>query len=141
MRRVIIIGVALAVAASCCGCRKLLGERKGPTAPGPEAPAAGAAPGLAGDYAGAGTNPDGSAYACDVKITPRGSVYAVAWYFDGRLGYEGSGILKGDTFVVGYAGPRGYGVVAYAVKADGSLDGTWTGKGATTTGTEKLTRK
>lgn len=30
---------------------------------------------------------------------------------------------------------------AYAVKADGSLDGTWAGKGGLKLGTEKLTRK
>jgi hypothetical protein len=140
MRRVGILVVALAVAASCCGCKKLLAGRKGPSEPVPEVTAGGGAA-VAGNYAGAGTNPDGGTYACDVTVAERGNVYRVMWYFDGELGYEGTGILKGNTFVVGYAGPQGYGVVAYTVKADGSLDGTWTGRGATNTGTEKLTRK
>ena len=46
----------------------------------------------------------------------------------------------GKTFAAGFADRQGYGVVAYTVNADGSLDGTRTGKGATKTGTEKLTR-
>jgi len=140
VKRAIIIGVIVAVAVSCCGCKKLLGGRKGPGESVPEV-TVGEGAALAGTYAGAGTNPDGGTYACDVTVAKRGSVYRVMWYFDGKPGYEGTGILKGNTFVVGYAGPQGYGVVAYTVKADGALDGTWTGKGATRVGTEKLKRK
>ena len=140
MKRAIILLIAVAVAASCCGCKKLLAGRKGPGEPVPEV-TVGEGAAVEGSYAGAGTNPDGGTYACDVTIEKRGNVYGVMWYFDGKPGYEGTGILKGDTFVVGYAGPQGYGVVAYTVKADGSLDGTWTGRGATKTGTEKLKRK
>lgn len=42
------------------------------------------------------------------------------------------------SFAVGFASPAGYGVVAYTVGADGSLDGTWTGAGGTKTGAEIL---
>jgi len=78
---------------------------------------------------------------CDVTVSGKGDAYRVMWYLDGRLGYEGAGIAKGNTFVVGYAGPQGYGVAAYTVKADGSLDGTWAGKGSSNLGTGKLIRK
>ena len=143
MKRAIILVIVVAVAASCCGCRKLLAGRKAPGEPGPEVTAGGEAAGAAveGSYAGAGTNPDGGTYKCDVTVAKRGNVYGVMWYFDGKLGYEGSGILKGNTFVVGYAGPQGYGIVAYTVAADGSLDGTWAGQGGTELGTEKLAKE
>ncbi len=143
MKRAIIIGVIVAVAVSCCGCKKLLGGRKAPGEPVPEITAgeeAGAAA-VVGSYTGAGTNPGGGTYSCDVTVAKRGNVYRVMWYFDGKLGYEGTGILKGNTFVVGFANPQGYGVVAYTIGRDGSLDGTWTGAGGTKVGTEKLKRK
>ena len=143
MKKIICVLAAAALALALAGCCKsIFGGKKGETR-GPngslatEAPAAG----VAGKYAGAGTNADGSAYKCDVDVTPAGKIYKVVWYFDGQPGYEGTGILKGKTFVVGFANQQGYGVVAYAVNADGSLDGTWAGKGATKAGTEKLTKK
>ncbi|NIT37035.1 MAG: hypothetical protein GTN49_11150 [candidate division Zixibacteria bacterium] len=97
---------------------------------------------VVGEYQGSGTNPGGQgSYTCDVAITKSGDVYAVQWFFDGELGYEGVGIVKDDLFCVGYTSSGSYGVVVYEVKADGSLDGTWTGAGATNVGTEKLKRK
>jgi len=139
MKKVTWLATALVVVAAVIACSTLKGlkeGRGGPTTPLTEAPSGD----VAGKYAGTGTNADGSAYKCAVEITRAGNVYKVGWYFDGKLGYEGTGILKGNTFVVGFANERGYGVVAYTVKPDGSLDGTWTGKGATKAGGEVLRR-
>jgi len=97
---------------------------------------------VVGEYRGEGTNPGGQgSYTCDVKITRSGDVYAVQWYFDGSLGYEGVGIMKGGLFCVGYTSSGGYGIVVYTINADGSLDGTWAGKGSAELGTEKLTKE
>lgn len=135
------LAAALALACSVCACKKLKEMREGPGGPLPFGERGTEPAGVEGKYTGSGTNPDGGSYECDVTVSRKGDAYAVTWYFDGRLGYEGSGIMKGNTFVVGFAGPQGYGVVAYAVKADGSLDGTWAGKGSSKLGTEKLTRE
>lgn len=135
------VAAVLALACSLCACKKLAEMRKGPGGPLPFGGEERATAALEGNYTGSGTNPGGGSYECDVTVSREGDAYRVMWYFGGALGYEGTGILKGNTFVVGYAGPQGYGVVAYAVKADGSLDGTWAGKGSSTLGTEKLTRK
>ncbi len=138
------LAAALALACSLCACKKLKEMRGGPGGPLPfgEGGTEGAGGvGVGGTYTGSGTNPDGGSYECDVTVSRKGDAYGVKWYFDGQLGYEGAGILKGNMFVVGYAGPQGYGVVAYTVKADGSLDGTWAGKGSSNLGTEKLARK
>jgi len=142
MKNALRLTAAAAIFLSLLACKKLEGLRGGPEEPLPavEAGEAGGA-NVEGKYAGAGTNPEGGTYSCDVAVTGRGSVYSVMWYFDGQPGYEGTGIVKGNTFVVGYAGPQGYGVVAYTVKADGTLDGTWTAAGATRVGTEKLEKK
>jgi hypothetical protein len=96
---------------------------------------------VAGTYTGGGTNPGGAgSYDCDVVITKTGEAYSVQWYFGGALGYDGVGIMKNGLFCVGFANPDGYGVVVYDVKADGSLEGVWTGPGAEDLGTETLTK-
>ena len=97
---------------------------------------------ITGTYEGSGENPGGAGgYDCTVEISKTGEGYMVVWFFDGQPGYEGSGILKDNTLVVGFANPNGYGIVAYTVNPDGSLDGTWAGAGGTTMGTEMLKRK
>jgi hypothetical protein len=143
MKRWVLVSVILAVAAVPIACKKLEQLKKSPDSPLPFAGEESTAPAgaVGGKYAGSGTNPDGGSYDCEVTVAPRGKVYDVMWYFDGQPGYEGVGILKGKTFVVGFASGAGYGVVAYTVKADGSLDGTWTGQGGTKVGTEKLAKK
>ncbi|MGD8720103.1 MAG: hypothetical protein PVH29_14945 [Candidatus Zixiibacteriota bacterium] len=143
MKRWVLAFVALAVAAVPIACKKLEQFKKSPDSPLPFVGGESTAPAgtLGGTYGGSGTNPDGGSYICEVEITPRGKVYDVVWHFDGVRGYEGVGILKGDTFVVGFVSAAGYGVVAYTVKADGSLDGTWTGQGGTRVGTEKLKKR
>ncbi len=140
MKTILWLAVIAAVALGPLGCcKKFGGGKKGPTAP--LSTREGGVRDIEGSYRGSGTNPGGGSYKCDVDISKAGSVYRVKWYFDGRLGYEGTGVLKRNTFVVGFANDQGYGVVAYTVKGDGTLDGTWTGKGNSRVGTEKLTRK
>ncbi len=141
MKRAICLAAAFAVVASFAGCKKLERLAKSPGGRGPAAGGGEAAGSVEGEYVGSGTNPGGGSYKCEVTVTRSGKAYRVMWYFDGKPGYEGTGILKGDTFVVGYVGPQGYGVVAYEVKADGSLEGTWAGKGSPKLGTERLERK
>lgn len=143
MRKLFACAAALAVLCAFMGCCKGIKDKVTKETKTLETtPGGGAVAGaIEGHYAAAGTNPDGSSYKCEVEIKKNGQAYPVAWYFDGKLAYEGTGILKGNTFVVGFINPQGYGVVAYDIKADGSLDGTWTGKGATKAGNEKLTKK
>lgn len=103
---------------------------------------AAAAADLAGSYRGHGINPGrGGSYDCEVAIKQNGEVFAVKWFFDGKLGYEGVGIIKNGLFCVGYAAPNAYGVVVYEIKTDGTLEGVWTAPGFTELGTETLKRK
>ncbi len=140
MKKLTWLAVAAVVVASVVACSKLTGGKKETPGPaGPVATEAGAA--VEGNYTGAGTNPGGGSYKCDVTVAKAGTVYKVTWYFGGKPGYEGMGVVRGNTFVVGFANSSGYGVVAYTVNADGSLDGTWTGKGATKVGMETLKKK
>jgi hypothetical protein len=142
MRRYLIITLVATLALiQFFGCGKLLKRDEAK-----ETPFTTDAPPVKGDitgtYIGKGENPGGAgSYDCTVEISKSGEGYLVAWYFDGKLGYEGTGILKDDTLAVGFANPNGYGVVAYTVNPDGSLDGTWAGAGDFKTGTETLKRK
>jgi len=143
-KTLVVLGAAVLALALVNGCCKNLVKGKStPGEPVPiklgEGPAGSAAVG--GRYAGGGTNPDGSTYKCEVEVKPAGKVYQVMWYLDGNPAYEGMGILKGNTFTVGFANNAGYGVVAYTVNSDGSLDGVWAGKGANKAGSEKLSKK
>jgi hypothetical protein len=90
--------VVAVVAGTFVGCDKLPGREKPDTGPTPTG-------GIEGSYTGRGTNPDGTTYECDVKIARKGDAYSVIWYFDGQAGYEGAGILKGNTFAAGFAAP------------------------------------
>jgi hypothetical protein len=93
--------VAALAVAQFIGCDKLPGREEPETKPPLER---GPAAGIEGTYEGSGTNPDGTPYECEVTITEKGDGYQVIWYFDGQPGYEGAGILKGNTFGVGFAG-------------------------------------
>ena len=143
MKKALCVAVAVAIGVTLIACKKLEQLRGGPGEPLPvveaEEPPGGVT--LEGSYTGSGTNPEGGSYACDVSVNRDNRVYRVEWYFDGQLGYEGIGVVKKNNFVVGFAGPQGYGVVAYTIGRDGSLDGTWTAPGAIKLGTEKLTKK
>jgi hypothetical protein len=116
MEKCLRVAAVLALACSLCACKKLKELREGPSGPLPFGEGETEPAGVEGKYTGYGTTPHGASY-------------------------EGAGILKGNTLVVGYAAPQGYGVVVYEVKADGSLDGTWAAKGSSTVGTESLKKK
>jgi len=144
MRRYITVAAAVFVIWTAFACSKIGGNKQPdkpiPVPPPPSYPVNKVTE-VGGTYAGTGTNEDGSSYNCEVVITKEGDRYKVVWYFDGRPGYEGVGILKNNTLVVGFASEQGYGVVAYDVNADGSLAGSWAGNGNRKTCTERLTVK
>ena len=141
MERCIRVAAVLALVCSLCACKKLKELRDGPGGPLPIGGGAEDVAGIAGEYSGFGTTPHGGSYRCDVTIARKGDAYVVTWSLEGEVAYEGTGILKDNTLVVGYAAPEGYGVVAYDVKADGSLVGEWAAKGASQVGTETLKKK
>ncbi len=137
----VILIIAVLAVVQFAGCAKLLNREKVKETPDTTEFAV-PMDGIAGSYEGGGVNPGGTgSYDCTVEITRASEGYTVVWYFDGQPGYEGSGILKDNTLVVGFANAQGYGVVAYTVNPDGSLDGTWTGQGNPETGTETLRKK
>lgn len=82
------------------GCDKLPGreepDAKPPLERGPSVD-------IEGTYEGRGIDPDGSSYECEVTITQEGEGYQVVRYFGGQPGYEGAGILNGNTFALGFA--------------------------------------
>lgn len=139
----IILIIAALTAVQFAGCARLFNRDKpedAPVAIDTDVPLP--AGDIIGTYEGSGENPGGAgSYDCTVEISRAGEGYVVVWLFDGQPGYEGSGILMDSTLVVGFANPNGYGIVAYTVNPDGSLDGTWAGMGDTKTGTEMLRRK
>ena len=92
--------------------------------------------GLAGAYDVTGNNPDGKQYKATLAITAKGGGYEFIWSNDS----SGFGIKQGDVLSVGIGGER-CAFVAYEVKPDGTLDGTWGGYGTDKTGTEKATKK
>lgn len=129
-KRACLLLVAVAATAPFASCRKA-----------PEAETT-AAVDVDGTYRGSGVDPEGHAYECDVKFMFAREVYWVERYVDDRPMIPGVGIRRGDLFVVGYRDEREkYGVFAYGIKADGSLDGISAYQGVTKTGTETLTKK
>lgn len=77
--------------------------------------------GLEGVYETTGTNPNGSEYRGKLNIERvSDKVYTLIWSNSDR----GTGILAGDTLVVGYG--AGAGVALYVLNADGSAEGFWT---------------
>ncbi|HUV87696.1 MAG TPA: hypothetical protein VMX79_11365 [bacterium] len=144
MKRIIYLTVAVGLAAALpTSCRKPPEEVKGPETAAPEAPAEPAASvTLDGMYVGGGADADGNAYTCEVEIAPARSVYWVTYHVGDRIPYPGVGLRRGDLFVVGYRDDRDiYGVVAYTIKPDGSLEGISADQDSTETGTETLRKK
>jgi hypothetical protein len=144
MNRIIYLTVAVTLAALLPGaCRKGPEDVRGPETAAPETSVKAAADvTLEGMYVGGGVDADGNAYNCDVEIEPARNVYWVTYYVDDRIPYPGVAMRRGSLFVVGYRDDREvYGVVAYTIKADGSLEGTSANENSTKTGTEKLDKK
>jgi hypothetical protein len=132
-----------ALAAVIASCRKPAEEVKEAETAEREAPAEPAANvTLEGPYVGGGADADGHAYTCEVEIDPARNVYWVTYSVGDRIPYPGVGLRRGDLFVVGYRDDREvYGVVAYTIKADGSLEGISADQDRTKTGTETLRKK
>lgn len=144
MNRIIYLIVAAAFAALLpASCRKGPEDVRGPETAAPETSADAVADVLLeGIYVGGGVDADGNAYNCDVEIEPARNVYWVTYYVDDRIPYPGVAMRRGSLFVVGYRDDREvYGVVAYTIKPDGSLDGTSANERSTKTGTERLEKK
>ena len=144
MKRIIyVILIAGAVAASFTSCSKPADGEKVRGVATPESVAEPATiVNVEGTYVGSGTDPLGSSYTCEVDVTPFGAVFDVIWRVEGRTPYAGLGILSDYTFVVGYRDDREvYGVVAYTIQPDGSLEGISADQDSTKTGTETLREK
>lgn len=94
-----------------------------------------------GTYIGNGTDADGNAYTCEVEIIPAREVYWVKRRVDDSAPYDGIAIRRDDTFVVGYWDGYRYGVVAYTINPDGSLDGASAQEDRIKTGAERLEKK
>jgi hypothetical protein len=77
--------------------------------------------GIEGNFATSGSNPNGQEYKGQMSIRKIGEkVYSLNW----SNGDRGTGILAGDTLVVGYGANSG--VVVYILQSDGSAEGFWT---------------
>jgi hypothetical protein len=80
-------------------------------------------PTVGGAYAVTGKNEDGSTYSGTVRITGSGASYRVDWNVGGAK-YRGKGVLKADVLTVDWGRPA---PAVYALQADGSLVGLWSG--------------
>ena len=92
--------------------------------------------GLAGNYAAAGSNPNGTRYQVTLSVQEAGRGYKFVWSNKS----EGFGIRRGNNVAVGIGGER-CGFVSYEVKPDGSLDGVWGSAGNEQTGTERAIKQ
>jgi hypothetical protein len=98
-------------------------------------------PEIAGKYSIAGTNPDGGGYKGDLEVIRHGDVYQFRWSAGNQS--DGVGIINGGVVAVAFASGangKGCGVVDYAIKSDGTLDGKWGYWGTDESGTEQASR-
>jgi len=87
-----------------------------------------------------GTQPGGGNYSGQVSIEKKGDVYEMKWRI-GKETYRGVGIRVGDTLIAGWTPGKDVGVVFYSLgEALKSMEGRWTGLGATKLGAERLER-
>lgn len=138
------VGVACMVAAAffAGGCRKQAEEAApAETAPAAEAEAPAPGSGIVGAYVGGGVDADGLSYTCELEVVKFRTMYDVKRQVDGGEPYAGVAILSEKTFAVGFNDGRRYGVVAYNVNPDGSLDGISAYEDSTRLGTERLEKR
>jgi len=98
-------------------------------------------PDIAGKYNITGTNPDGGGYKGSLEVLPHGDVYQFRWSAGNQS--DGVGIINGGVVAVAFASGangKGCGVVDYAIKSDGTLDGKWGYWGTDESGTERASR-
>jgi len=136
------VGVACIVAAAffAGGCGKPA-EEAAPAETAPAAEAETPAPTFAGTYVGGGVDADGRSYTCELEVVKFRTMYDVKRGVDGGEPYAGVAILSENTFAVGFNDGRHYGVVAYNVNPDGSLEGISAYEDGTRVGTERLEKK
>jgi hypothetical protein len=91
---------------------------------------------LDGNYAVAGTNPDGSEYEGDMTITTVGDVYEVVWQIAGNTDV-GTGVGFGEYLAVGF--PNDLCSTAIYVAIEDTLIGLWAAPNSTTLNSESAT--
>ena len=94
---------------------------------------------LTGHYAISGTNLDGSPYGGEAQITATSEYTCKIVWKTGGSTSSGICMRDGNAFAAGYELNGKVGLVIYLIKANGTLDGTWTVAGVNATGTEILT--
>lgn len=98
-------------------------------------------PDIAGKYNITGTNPDGGGYKGALEVIRHGDVYQFRWSAGNQS--DGVGIINGGVVAVAFASGangKGCGVVDYAIKSDGTLDGKWGYWGTDESGSERASR-
>lgn len=94
---------------------------------------------IAGSYAVAGTNLDGSPYAGRAVITLTSDFTCRIDWTTGTSTSSGICMRNSNAFAAGYELNGKVGLVIYLIQPDGTLNGTWTIDGVNATGTEVLT--
>jgi hypothetical protein len=93
---------------------------------------------LAHHYNANGAGPDGSKYSGTVTIDiTSDTTFSIRWDIGGTI-YNGFGMRRGTMLSAAFYNDKSSGLVMYEVQGDG-LDGNWTFKGESGTGTEHLT--
>ncbi len=93
----------------------------------PGGSALGAGPSLAGTWVVTGARPDGAQYSGNAVIVKGAAgTYKITWSI-GSASYDGLAVRRGDVVSVGWADAiaKDYGVVDFAAKGDGKLEGSW----------------
>lgn len=91
--------------------------------PAPEAIAQ-APPKLAGSWICSGTNPDGSDYSLDLRVSELKDGYHFFWSHHDQPTQAGIGIVRAGHLIVSFWSPSTIGAADYQVSA-GTLTGTW----------------
>jgi hypothetical protein len=93
---------------------------------------------IGGRYQVTGTNFNGSPYSGTAEIfTTSDTTCRMTWQTGGTSA-RGICMRNATTFVAAYSMRRGYGLVIYDIKPDGSMEGTWTVADQNGIGTERL---
>ena len=91
------------------------------------------------DFTVAGTNPDGSPYGGQARITLLSDTTCQIDWVSGDTSSTGICMRNGIAFSAAYTLGDAVGLAIYEIKDDGTLDGIWTIAGQPGTGTEVLT--
>src|SRR5262249_14012262 len=97
------------------------------------------AQGLGGTYRVAGKNFDGSNYSGTAEIVVTSNTTCRIRWVTGSTTSQGICMRSGSVFAASYRLGNSVGLVIYELKADGSLEGTWTIADKSGIGSETLT--